>query len=97
VFEEEMLIMGIEDDIDDVDLDLPVAVKCPFCPRQFQGDRDDVEESLFDHLWKVHEEKALEYILTHMYISPELREKIFTDMGPEYVSWLVDVNGEIIE
>lgn len=97
MIDEGMPMMGIEDDPGDVEYDIPVTVKCPFCPREFKGDREDVEMSLFDHLWRIHEEDALDYILTHMYISSEIREKIFNDMGPDYVSWIVDSSGEIME
>ncbi|MFO8050083.1 MAG: hypothetical protein R6V01_00080 [Thermoplasmatota archaeon] len=95
--EEEMLVAGVEEDPGDVEYDIPVIIKCPFCPRQFEGERQEVEETLFHHLWRVHEEDALEYILSNMYIPREMRELIFTDMGPEYVSWLVDTSGEILD
>ena len=86
-----------EDGDDTPDPALPVSVKCPHCPRGFQGQRDRVEEDLFIHLWKVHEEPSLEYMLNNMLIPSELRERIFEEMGPDYVSWLVDTEGEIVE
>ncbi|MBN1390323.1 MAG: hypothetical protein JXA22_06755 [Candidatus Thermoplasmatota archaeon] len=88
---------GVEEDIDDPEVDISVSVKCPFCPRTFLGDRNDVEEELFLHLWKVHEEDTLGYMLSNMYIPDEIREKIFNEMGPDYVSWVVDSAGEIQE
>jgi hypothetical protein len=88
----------VDDEGPDPDeLDLNVEIKCPYCPRAFSGKRDRVEEELYFHLWKVHDQKALEYILANMYIPEELKAKIFEEMGPDYVSWLVDTSGEIIE
>jgi len=89
--------MGVEEDLDDPEYDISVAVKCPHCPRAFEGPRDEVEDELFLHLWKVHEEETLEYILNNMYLPDEIREKIFGELGPEYVSWIVDTEGEIRE
>ncbi|MFW3145698.1 MAG: hypothetical protein ACMUIE_02675 [Thermoplasmatota archaeon] len=89
--------MGVEDDPDDPEYDIHVSVKCPHCPIVFQGMRESVEEELYLHIWKVHEDEALDFILTNMYISPELKERIFSEMGPEYVSWVVDTEGEIEE
>ena len=70
-------------------------MRCPYCPRSFDGPRVNVEEELFLHLWKVHEESTLEYILNNMYIPDDLKERIFGEMGPDYVSWLVDTEGEV--
>jgi hypothetical protein len=86
-----------DEGLDPDELDLTVEVKCPNCPRVFSGKRDKVEEELYFHLWKVHDQKTLEYILNNMYIPEELKQKIFEEMGPDYVSWLVDTEGEIIE
>jgi hypothetical protein len=90
-------LTGYEDDLDDPEIDISVSVKCPHCPRAFEGPRDRVEEELFMHLWKVHEESSLEYILNNMYIPPWLKERIFGEMGPDYVSWVVDKDGEVLE
>ncbi|MCU0798982.1 MAG: hypothetical protein MUC62_04865 [Candidatus Thermoplasmatota archaeon] len=86
-----------DEEVDPAELDMNVEVKCPNCPRVFSGKRDRVEEELYFHLWKVHDKMALEYILANMYIPEELKERIFEEMGPDYVSWLVDTSGEIIE
>ncbi len=86
-----------DEEVDPSELDLKVEVKCPYCPRVFSGMRDKVEEELYFHLWKVHDKMALEYILANMFIPEELKEKIFEEMGPDYVSWLVDTSGEIVE
>jgi hypothetical protein len=89
-------LMGVEEDTGP-EIDISVSVKCPFCPRGFDGPRDRVEEELFMHLWKVHEVTTLDYMLNNMYIPPELKERIFGEMGPEYVAWIVDTEGEITE
>ncbi len=87
--------MGVEEDPDDPEYNILVVVKCPHCPRTFDGRRENVEDELFLHLWKVHEEETLEYILNNMYLPDEIREKIFGELGPDYVSWIVDTEGEI--
>lgn len=74
----------------------PVIVRCPFCPRVFSGSRTDAEEELFKHLWKSHDDRAIEYMVENMYVPDHIKELIFHDMGYEYVSWLVD-NGEFEE
>jgi hypothetical protein len=86
---------GVDADPDEPEYNIPVVVKCPHCPRTFEGPRGNVEDELFLHLWKVHEEETLEYILNNMYLPDEIREKIFGDLGPDYVSWIVDTEGEI--
>jgi hypothetical protein len=88
--------LGVEEYLDEPEMDISVSVKCPYCPRGFEGPRDSVEEELFMHLWKVHEESSLEYMLNNMYIPPWLKERIFGEMGPEYVSWVVDKDGEVL-
>lgn len=92
--DEQEFLLGVEDDLGP-DIDMAVAVKCPYCPRGFEGPRDNVEEELFMHLWKVHEEQTLDYMLNNMFIPNDLRERIFGEMGPEYVAWVVDTEGEI--
>lgn len=94
MFDEEFQ-MGLEEDLEGPEIDISVLVKCPHCPILFDGPRDSVEEELFMHLWKIHEESALEYMLNNMYIPPWLKERIFGEMGPEYVSWVVDTEGEV--
>ena len=74
----------------------PIRVRCPFCPRVFTGNRTEAEDELFKHLWKTHDDKAIEYMVQNMYIPEHIKETIFHDMGYEYVSWLVD-NGEFEE
>ena len=95
--EQEEFVLGVEEDPDDPEFDIPVAVKCPHCPRNFRGPRIEVEDELFLHLWKLHEVDVLDYLVNNMYIPDDIREKIFGEMGPEYVSWLVDTEGEIQE
>ena len=88
---------SVDEEDSDPEYVVSVSVKCPFCPRNFSGGRYDVEEELFLHLWKVHEDDALAYMLSNMYIPDEIRERIFSEMGPDYVSWVVDSAGEVQE
>ena len=81
---------GVEEDTEVDDLDLNVSVKCPFCPRIFKGFQSDLEEEIFKHLWKVHDDRALQFMIENMYMSDELKSVIFKEMGYEYASWLVD-------
>ena len=67
-----------------------MIVKCPFCPRVFEGSRTRVEDEIFLHLWKVHDHRSVEYMIENMYMSEELKEVIFDELGYEYVAWLVD-------
>ena len=92
---DQYLAAGVEEDLDEAEYNISVTVRCPYCPRTFSGPRENVEEDLFVHLWKVHEEATLDYILNNMYIPDEIKERIFGEMGPEYVSWIVDTEGEV--
>ena len=96
IMDEQEFLMGVEDDLE-MEVDISVSVKCPHCPRGFEGPRDNVEEELFVHLWKVHEDTTIDYMLNNMYMNPEIKERIFGEMGPDYVAWIVDTEGEIKE
>lgn len=78
----------------DDDEDISLIVRCPFCSVNFSGARDNVEEELFDHIWARHSDEALDYIVNNMYIPDDLKMEIFDRLGLEYISWLVDRDGE---
>ena len=82
----------IDDEVDDSNL--KVIVKCPFCQVTFNDTRDEVEDLLYRHLWKVHDSEAVQYMIDNMYIPEIVKANIFEEMGFEYISWIVD-NGEI--
>jgi len=83
-------------DDDDGDLEIEVVVRCPHCPFEFEGVRAAVEEALFDHIWRLHEESSIEYMLQNMYLPEHVKEMLFEELGPDYISWLVDTRGEVV-
>jgi len=84
-----------DDDVGDLTID--VVVNCPVCRVVFEGGRDEVEQELFDHIWKLHEDSSIEFMLQNMYVPEHIKAAIFEELGPDYISWLVDTHGEILE
>ncbi len=82
----------VDDDVEDPEV--RVIVKCPFCQLVFVDNRTDVEETLYRHLWKVHDSESVQYMVNNMYIPEEIKAEIFEEMGSNYISWLVN-KGEI--
>ena len=87
----------IDTDDDDELINIDVTVQCPYCRIEFEGNRDDVEQELFDHIWKLHEDSSIEFMLQNMYVPEHIKAAIFEELGPDYVSWLVDTQGELLE
>ena len=85
------------DDDDEVSSLVDVSVKCPHCPIVFEGGRDEVEQDLFDHIWKMHEDPSIEFMFQNMYIPEHIKATIYEEMGPDYISWIVDTLGEIVK
>ncbi len=86
--------MGDDEDVSSL---IDVSVRCPHCPVVFEGCRDEVEQDLFDHIWKMHEDPSIEFMLQNMYVPEHIKATIYEEMGPDYISWIVDTNGEIVK
>ncbi len=56
-----------------------------------------LEQELFDHLWKLHEDTSIEFMLQNMYVPEELKAAIYEELGPDYVSWIVDTHGTVVQ
>lgn len=87
---------AVEEDTDVDDIDLDVTVKCQFCSRLFSGKQDLVGDELFKHIWKHHDDEAVDFMISNMFVPDNIKSMIFAEMGSEYISWLID-NGEINE
>lgn len=82
---------------EDVSSLVDVSVRCPHCPVVFEGCRDEVEQDLFDHIWKMHEDSSIEFMLQNMYVPEHIKAVIFEELGPDYITWIVDTHGEIVQ
>ncbi|MDG6224224.1 MAG: hypothetical protein QCI82_01790 [Candidatus Thermoplasmatota archaeon] len=82
---------------EDEDPDIDVVVECPFCSVEFSGSREGVEEELFQHIWGLHEDSSIDFMLHNMYVPERIKAAIFEELGPDYISWIVDTSGEILE
>lgn len=81
---------------DDEDADIDVVVECPYCSVEFSGSREGVEEELFDHIWGLHEDLSIDFMLHNMYVPERIKAAIFEELGPDYISWIVDTSGEVL-
>ena len=84
-------------DDDGMDEAIDVQVRCPHCNIVFEGNREDVEQELFDHIWKLHEDTSIEFMLQNMYVPEHIKAAIYEELGPDYISWIVDTHGEVLQ
>lgn len=84
-------------DDDGIDDSIDVAVRCPHCNIAFEGMREEVEQDLFDHIWKLHEDPSIEFMLQNMYVPEHIKAAIYEEMGPDYISWIVDTHGTVVQ